>query len=68
VKINDVGVTIRVPCGVIVNVNAFETVAPGFTTVMVAMPGIAIRLAGTAAVNCVALMNVVVNGVLFQVT
>src|SRR3954447_26848650 len=33
----------------IVNASAFETARPGFTTVIVAVPGVAIRLAGTLA-------------------
>jgi hypothetical protein len=41
---------------------------PVFVTVMPALPPLAIRLAGTEAVNCVALTNVVVSPVPFQFT
>jgi hypothetical protein len=51
----------------IVNVDALD-VTPAFTTETLAVPAVAIRLAGTAAVNCVALTNVVVNAVMFQYT
>jgi hypothetical protein len=43
----------------IVNVTAFDVAPPGFATVTLAVPDEAIRLAGTEAVNCVALTNVV---------
>jgi hypothetical protein len=52
-----VGVT-----GVTVKV-AGEEVPPLVVTVILAVPTLAIRLAGTAAVNCVALTNVVVSAV-----
>jgi hypothetical protein len=47
----------------IAKVAAGEVPAESFT-VTLAVPAVAIRLAGTAAVNCVALTNVVVNAVL----
>src|SRR5689334_15759065 len=48
--------------GLIVNVSAFEAVLPGFTTITLAVPTLAIRLAGTVAVSCVALTKLVVSG------
>src|SRR5205814_1825261 len=54
----------------IVNVTAVD-VAPahvGFTTVMEAVPALAIRDADTVAVSCVEETNVVVSGVPFQFT
>ena len=56
------------PGDVIVKVSEFEAPAPGLTTAMVAVPAAAIRLAGTAAVNCVALTKVVVSDVVFHRT
>jgi hypothetical protein len=50
------------------NVVAVDAVPPLFVTVILALPGLAIRLAGTAAVNCVALTNVVVSALPFQFT
>src|SRR5665213_2765515 len=46
----------------ILNVSALEAVLPGFTTVTLALPTFEIRLAGTAAVNCVALTKLVESG------
>jgi hypothetical protein len=43
-------------------------VAPLETTVTVAVPAVVIRFAGTVAVNCVALTNVVESGVLLHCT
>ena len=43
-------------------------VTPPEDTAIVAVPEVAIRLAGTEAVSCVALTNVVVSGVPFQST
>jgi hypothetical protein len=53
-----------------VNVTAFDVPPPGagFTTVMDAVPALAIRAAGTVAVSCVALTYVVVSGLPFQFT
>src|SRR5262249_17230814 len=56
------------PGGSIAKVNVFETptaqpVALGFTTRTGADPGAAIRFAGTAALNAVELLNVVVSAV-----
>jgi hypothetical protein len=45
--------------GRIVNVTGFDVAPPGFTTATLAVPGEAVRLAGTEAVNCVALTNTV---------
>lgn len=50
------------------NVVAVDAVPPAFVTVILMLPALAIRLAGTAAVNCVALTNVVVSAVPFQLT
>jgi hypothetical protein len=51
-------------------VTAFDVPPPGagFTTVTDAVPALAIRAAGTVAVSCVALTNVVVSAVPFQFT
>jgi hypothetical protein len=54
----------------IVNVAGID-VAPaqvGLTTVIGAVPAVAIRAAGTVAVSCVPETNVVVSGVPFQFT
>ena len=51
----------------IVNVCAFD-VAPQLTTVIEAVPAVAMRAAGTVAVSCVAETNVVVSAVPFQFT
>ncbi len=45
------------------NVSAVEALPPVFVTVILALPTLAIRLAGTAAVSCVELPNVVVSAV-----
>src|SRR5512134_2338181 len=45
----------------IVRVRAFEVAAPGFITVMLAVPGAAMSVAGTAAVSRVLLTKVVVR-------
>ncbi len=52
----------------IVNVAAAEGLPPVLTAVMLALPALTIRLAGTAAVSCVELKNVVVSAVPFQRT
>jgi hypothetical protein len=54
----------------IVNVCAFEVPPPGvgFTTVIAAVPAVATREAGTAAVSCVEETNVVVSAVPFHLT
>src|SRR5438477_23090 len=51
-------------------VTALDVPPPGagFTTVMDAVPALAIRAAGTVAVSCVALTYVVVSGLPFQFT
>ena len=51
--------------GLMVNVDPAE-VPPGVATVTLAVPAVAIRLAGTAAVSCLALTNVVVRAVVPQ--
>jgi hypothetical protein len=53
--------------GLIVKLIALEIVAPA-ATVTLTLPATAIRLAGTAALNCVALINVVASGELFHCT
>jgi hypothetical protein len=52
----------------IVNVCAFDVPPHGVTTVIEAVPAVAMRAAGTVAVSCVAETNVVVSGVPFQFT
>jgi hypothetical protein len=52
----------------IVNVCAFEVPPHGVTTVIEAVPAVAMRAAGTVAVSCVAETNVVVSGLPFQFT
>src|ERR1700681_3864721 len=52
----------EMPTGLMAKVTALETVPSGLDTVMFALPTAAIRLAGTAALNCVALENVVDRG------
>jgi hypothetical protein len=52
----------------ILNVSALEAVLPGFTTVTLALPAFAIRLPGTAAVNCVPFTKVVESGEPFHCT
>jgi hypothetical protein len=54
--------------GLILNVSALEAVLPGFTTVTLALPTFAIRLPGTAAVNCVPFTKVVESGDPFHCT
>jgi hypothetical protein len=50
------------------NVVAVDALPPLLVTVILALPGLAIRLAGTVAVNCVELTKVVVSAVPFQFT
>jgi hypothetical protein len=54
----------------IVNVTALDVApqVPGFTTVIEAVPAVAMREAGTVAVSCVEEANVVVSAVAFQFT
>jgi hypothetical protein len=52
----------------IVNVLAFDVPPHGVTTVIEAVPAVAMRAAGTVAVSCVAETNAVVTGVPFQFT
>ena len=52
----------------IVNVRAFDVPPHEVTTVIEAVPAVAMRAAGTVAVSCVAETNVVVSGVPFQFT
>lgn len=54
--------------GLILNGSALEAVLPGFTTVTLALPAFVIRLAGTAAVNCVPFTKVVESGEPFHCT
>jgi hypothetical protein len=56
------------PAAVMGNADALDDVPPGFTTVMLTLPCVAIRLAVTAAVSCVALTSVVGSAVPFQST
>ncbi len=51
-----------------VNAAAAEGLPPVFTAVMFTPPALTIKLAGTAAVSCVELTNVVVSAVTFQRT
>ena len=53
---------------VIVNVAGPERYPPGLTTVMLAVPALAIKLAGTVAVNCVELTNAVARAEPFHCT
>ena len=48
------------------NAAAAEGLPPVLIAVMLALPALAIRLAATAAVNCVELTNVVVSAVPFH--
>ncbi len=50
------------------NATAVDGVPPVLTAVMLALPALAIKLAGTAAVNCAELTNVVVRAVPFHCT
>jgi hypothetical protein len=52
----------------IVNVCAFDVLPHGVTTLIEAVPALAIREAGTVAVSCVAETKVVVNAVPFHFT
>jgi hypothetical protein len=52
----------------IVNVCAFDVPPHGLTTVIDAVPGVAIRAAGTVAVSCVAETKAVTSGLPFQFT
>jgi len=52
----------------IVNVTAFDVPPHGLTTVIEAVPGLAIREAATVAVSCVEETNVVVSAAPFQFT
>ena len=52
----------------IVNVCAFDVPPHGVTTVIEAVPVVAMRAAGTVAVSCAAETNVVVSGFPFQFT
>ena len=51
-----------------VNVVVAETAPPGFATVMFAVPGVAIKLAGTVVVNCVELTGTVARAEPFHWT
>jgi xanthosine utilization system XapX-like protein len=53
---------------VIVNVATFDVAPQGVTTVIDAVPAVAISEAGTVAVSCVAETKVVVNAVAFHFT
>ena len=50
------------------NVTAFDVPPHGLTTVMEAVPGLAMRAADTVAVSCVEETNVVVSAAPFQFT
>jgi len=50
------------------NVTAFDVPPHGLTTVIEAVPGLAMRAADTVAVSCVEETNVVVSAVPFQFT
>jgi hypothetical protein len=56
----------------IVNVTGLDVAPPpqelGFTTVIEAVPAVAMRAAGTVALSCVAETNAVVSAVPFQFT
>jgi len=52
----------------IVNVTAFDVPPHGLTTVIEAVPALAMLLAGTVAVSCIEETNVVVNAAPFQFT
>jgi len=52
----------------IVNVCAFDIPPHGVTTVIEAVPAVAMKAAGTVAVSCVAETNVVVSAVPFHLT
>ena len=54
--------------GLIVNATALEAIPAELDTVILALPAATIRLAGTAALNCVALKNVVVSAAPFHCT
>ena len=47
---------------------AFETRRPGLDTVMLTLPAAATRFAGTTAVTCAVLANVVASAALFHNT
>jgi hypothetical protein len=51
-----------------VKVAALEAAVPGLTTVTLALPGLAVKLAGTVALNCAPPRNVVTNGAPFHCT
>ena len=61
-------VEVIVGVGLIVNVTAFDVPPQGVTTVIDAVPAVAMRAAGTVAVSCVAETNVVPSGLPFQFT
>ena len=52
----------------IVNVTAFDVPPHGLTTVIEAVPALAMLLAGTVAVSCIEETNVVINAAPFQFT
>ena len=52
----------------IVNVTGPERYPPGLTTVMAAVPVLAIKVAGTVAVNCIELTNAVARAEPFHCT
>lgn len=61
-------IVVEVDSDVMVNVSELEIPPPGLATVMLDVPAAVISDAGTVAVNCVALTNVVVRVELFQRT
>ena len=54
--------------GLIGKTTVFDLEPPGFSTEMLAPPGCASKLAGTAAVNCVGLVKVVLRDDPFHCT
>lgn len=67
-RVRAFGLTLVSPTGLTVNNTALEALPPGFTTVILAVRTVEIRLAGTVAVNCVALTKAVANAAPFQAT
>ena len=67
---NPVSAGIGLPAALIVNVSAPDVPPPGvgLNTVTEAVPAVAMSLAGTAAVNCVAVPGVVTNAAPFHFT
>ncbi|MGA2113575.1 MAG: hypothetical protein ABSH56_02355 [Bryobacteraceae bacterium] len=62
------GLRLLIVSALMVKLTPLEAPSPGFASDTVAVPAEASRLAGTAAVNCVALTNVVARAVPFHCT